>query len=220
MKTALTGVLAALLLAGCATPYSEAPLATNFPTEKQQKLQAASHWLTIADDVATRLSASLPQHSALHVQQAADATPFQQAFTGQLITSLISAGHTVLKTPDGALNVEVETQAIAFAPDRPQYRNAGTATALSTGLWALYEIQPSAAGAITALAAANDATQWFRSEFATGATPQTEIIVTSTVSDVRRLVARSTSVYYVADHDSRLYRKSRPATHNFPVKDQ
>jgi hypothetical protein len=42
------------LFAGCATPYSEAPLATNFPTSKQQKLQAAAHWNVIAGDVASR----------------------------------------------------------------------------------------------------------------------------------------------------------------------
>ncbi|MDP2829234.1 MAG: hypothetical protein Q8O37_11590, partial [Sulfuricellaceae bacterium] len=46
---------------------------------------------------------------------------------------------------------------------------------------------------------------WFQSEFATGDTPQTEIIVTTSVSDASQYLARSTSIYYVADADLRMY---------------
>jgi hypothetical protein len=57
----------------------------------------------------------------------------------------------------------------------------------------------------TAVVAGADAYTWFQSEFATGATPQTEIIVTTSVSDASQYLARSTSIYYVADADSEMY---------------
>ena len=57
-----------------------------------------------------------------------------------------------------------------------------------------------------------DAYSWFRSEFATGETPQTEIIVTASVSDASQYLARSTSVYYVADSDQALYQATPQTT--------
>ena len=69
----------AAILAGCATPYGEAPLAANFPTGKQPKLQAAAHWNVIAYDVAQQLAAGLkakPTLPALYVNQVANKTDF------------------------------------------------------------------------------------------------------------------------------------------------
>ena len=208
-KSLIAAALAAMLATACATPHAPAPLATNFETSKQHKLQAAAHWNTIAQDVAAKLSARVPQNTPLFINQHADASPFERAFTGQLITAMIEAGHPVLRTPEGALRVGVETQAVPFAADRPQYRHAGKATALGAGLWALYDIVEYASNgpakaAMLAVGAA-DAYAWFGSEFAGGGTPEMEIIVNTSVTDANRYVARNTSVYYVADADQRLY---------------
>lgn len=48
----ISAIVGSLVLTGCAAPYTETPLATNFPTSKQPKLQAAAHWNVIANDVA------------------------------------------------------------------------------------------------------------------------------------------------------------------------
>ncbi|WP_068803276.1 hypothetical protein [Thauera phenolivorans] len=210
MKQALVSAAAAAMLAtACATPYAPAPLATNFETSKQHKLQAAAHWNTIAQDVAAKLSIGLSENVPLYVHQNADATSFERAFAGQLITALMEAGHPLMRTPEGAMRVEVETQAVPFAADRPQYRHAGKATALGAGLWALYDIVEYASngpGKAALLAVgAMDAYAWFDSEFAGGGTPEMEIIVNTSVTDANRYVARNTSVYYVADADQRLY---------------
>lgn len=210
MKKSLpAAALAVLLATACATPYAPAPLATNFETSKQPKLQAAAHWNTIAQDVAAKLSARLPQSAPLFINQQANASPFERAFTNQLITALIDAGHSVMRTPEGALRVGVETQAVPFAADRPQYRHAGKATALGAGLWALYDIVEYASNgpakaALLAVGAA-DAYAWFDSEFAGGGTPSMEIIVNTSVTEANRYLARNTSVYYVADADQQLY---------------
>lgn len=197
------------LFAGCATPYGEAPLATNFPTSKQQKLQAAAHWNVIAGDVAKQISSGLKDKRPLFVNQSSVKTAFDRAFTNDLISALVAEGYIVMKSPAGALSVDVDTQAVLFAPNRPQYNYAGLATAVTAGVWALRDVSLNTAGKVlgagVAVAAGVDAYSWFRSEFATGETPQTEIIVTTSVSDASRYLARSTSIYYVADTDRRMY---------------
>jgi uncharacterized lipoprotein YajG len=202
----LVAALACLqFVAGCATPYSEAPLATNFPTNRQPKLQAAAHWNVIAGDVAKQISAGLKDKRPLFVDQSSVRTVFDRAFTNDLISALVAGGHTVLKSPTGALNVDVDTQTVRFSPNRPQYNYAGVATALTTGVWALHQAHATAGAVLVAGVASADAYSWFRAEFATGETPQTEIIVTTSVSDASQYLARSTSIYYVADTDSRMY---------------
>lgn len=193
------------LLAACATPYTEAPLATNFPTSKQPKLQAAAHWNVIAGDIAKQISAGLKDKRPLFVNQSAVKTGFDRAFTNDLISALVANGYTVLKSPAGALSVDVDTQVVRFSPNRPQYNHTGLATALTTGVWALHQAHATTGAVLVAGVASADAYSWFRSEFATGETPQTEIIVTASVSDANQFLARSTSIYYVADADSRMY---------------
>lgn len=209
MKKQLLATATALLATACATPFAPAPLATNFQSSKQPKLQAAAHWNTIAGDVAAKLSARVPANTPLFINHHADASPFERAFTGQLFTALIEAGYPVMRSPEGALRVGVHTQAVPFAANRPQYRHAGKATALGAGIWALYDIVEYASNgagkaALLAVGAA-DAYAWFESEFAAGGTPAMEIIVTTSVTDANRYVARNTSVYYVDDADHRLY---------------
>ena len=207
----LTAFALTAIVAGCATPYSEAPLAANFPTSKQPKVQAAAHWNVIAQDVAQQLATSLkakPELHPLYVNQAANKTDFDRAFANQLISALVAEGFVVQKSPAGALVVDIDTQAVRFSANRPQYRYAGAATALTAGVWALHQASP--AGIATAAIVGADAYMWFSSEFATGATPQMEILITTSVSDGRQYLARNTSVYYVADADSALYRTPTP----------
>lgn len=212
MKTCRIGVAmaASVLVTACATPYSEAPLATNFPTSNQPKLQAAAHWNVIARDVAKQISAGLKEKRPLYLNQSSSTTTFDRAFSNQLISALVANGFPVQKAPAGALTVDVDTQSVHFAANRPQYRYAGLPTALATGVWALVAADATAGGVLTAGVAAADAYSWFHSEFATGETPQTEIIVTISVSDATQYLARSTNVYYVADADSSMYEPPQP----------
>lgn len=214
MKSLAAAAATILAATACSTPYSPTPLATNFATDKQHKLQAAAHWTTIAHDVATRLSSRLPRSAPLFIVPPENPSAFERAFNAQLVTTLVDAGHLVTRVHEGALQVELDTQAVPFAADRKQYRHAGKATALGAGVWVLYDIvehAPSGAGqaALLALGAA-DALAWSESEFAAGATPSMEIIVTASVTSATHYLARNTSVYYVADSDQRLYLKPLP----------
>lgn len=212
IKTSLSVALAAVLLGGgCATPYSEAPLATNFPTTKQNKLQAGAHWKAIADDLAKTVSAKTGSAQSIYLNPPPKSA-FNQAFHSQLLTALVSQGVNVVKQASAAdMAVDIDTLAVKFSADRPQYTYVGAPTALTAGAWALHSAGPVAwstgqvLGGVTAAAVAVDALSWFRSEFATGATPMSEIFVTITVSDKNRYLARASNVYYVADSDQGLY---------------
>jgi len=100
MNKQLVGLFAvAALVTGCATPYSEAPISSNFPTTKQLQLRTATHWTTIAQDVANQLISRLPEKAKVYVKAPAKNTPFERAFSSQLMTSLTNAGYAVMKYP-------------------------------------------------------------------------------------------------------------------------
>ncbi|MFL6676346.1 MAG: hypothetical protein ACJ8LG_24035 [Massilia sp.] len=201
-------------------PYTPAPAPTNFAFSAQAKLQAAAHWSVITKHMEQALGPSLANspRRPLFVRPL-QATPFNQAVASQLMTLLVNDGHVVSKTPEAALNVDIDTQVVQFSARRPHHVFNGAPSALAAGAWALSQIQPTSGGLAIAAIGAFDAYSWFHSEIAPGATPQTEIIVTVSVSDERRYYARYTSVYYTTDSDQMLYGSANAQlTKSFAVK--
>lgn len=196
-------------------PSSEVPVAVNFKASTQIKLQAAQHWAKIAEDAARSVAAPLRKAGkcdssfdpckAVFVNPPANVTEFSRAFHNQLITTLVRSEIPVAKAPQSELTLDIDVQPILFSPNRPQYRYAGVATQLGPGVWALRDVvsvDPSDANAVPPTV---DALHWFRSEFASGQTPQFEILVTVSVGSKDRYLARSTNAYYVVDGDRHLY---------------
>lgn len=211
-----------LLLAGCVTRHTPAPVATNFPTSHQAKLQASAHWQVISDHMARELRTSLKTapRRALYVQ-ALQTSSFTQAAETHLITALVNDGFVVVKTPEpGALRVELETQVVAFSKNRPQYRYTGEPSILASGAWVLTGIEHSTTWLATTAIYAADAYHWFHSLFAPGPTPKAELIVTVSVADQQRYYARTTSVYYTSDEDRALYDAAFQPGHKFVLKDR
>jgi hypothetical protein len=211
----------ALLAAGCAMPYSPAPVATNFPSTQQEKLQAAAHWGVIARHMAGQLAPSLKANARrplyVSVQQP---SPFAQGVSAHLVTALVNEGYVVVKVPDAnTLRVELDTQVVAFSPKRPQYRFAGERSALVAGAWVLTQIDHTAQWLATAAIFTQDAYAWFRSQFATGDTPRTEILVNLSLADDNRYYARSSMVYYTVDSDRALYDAAAQPIKTYAVRD-
>jgi hypothetical protein len=206
LKTALA-LTAGILLAGCASRYTPTPLPANFPTTKQAKLQAAYHWGVISDNIEKRVAQELRKSPPrpVYINEPKDPSPFQRALSAQLTTSLVNDGYVVSRTPAGSLKVDLDVQAVTFAADRPQYRYYGEKTVLAGGVLVLSVVDAGAAFNIANGVAALDAHQWLNSQYAPGDTPKTEIIITVSVSDQYRYLARNTSAYYVADTDRVLY---------------
>jgi hypothetical protein len=206
LKTAMA-LAAGILLAGCASRYTPTPLAANFPVTKQAKLQAAYHWGVISDSIEKRVVLELKKSPPrpVYINEPKEPSAFQRALAAQLTTSLVNDGYVVSRSPAGSLRVDLDVQTVTFTADRPQYRYHGDKTILAGGVWLLSEIDAGALFNVAAGAGALDTYQWFNSQFAPGDTPKTEIIVTVSVSDQYRYLARSTSAYYVADTDRVLY---------------
>lgn len=206
LKTAMA-LAAGIVLAGCASHYTPTPLAANFPTTKQAKLQAAYHWGVISDNIEKSVVAELKKSPPrpVYLNEPREPSPFQRALATQLTTSLVNDGYVVTRSPAGSLKIDMDVQAVTFTANRPQYRYHGERAALATGVWVLSEIEAPLLGGVAAGAAALDSYDWFNAQFAPGATPRTEIIVTVSVTDQFRYLARSTSAYYVADSDRVLY---------------
>ncbi|WP_296000414.1 hypothetical protein [Rugamonas sp.] len=205
--TAAVAGMTGVLLSACVAPYSPVPLAANFPATRQLELQAANHWAIIAGNLEQHMVLELKKSPPrpLFLNEAPQPSPFARALAAQLTTSLVNDGYTVAKTPAGALKIDLDVQAVTFSANRPQYRYFGEHSALAAGVWVLSEIEPPALGVATAAVGAYDAYSWFNSQFAPGATPKTEIIVTVSVSDPYRYYARTSSAYYVSDSDRVLY---------------
>lgn len=210
----------ALLTAGCAVPYSPAPVATNFPSTQQSKLQAAAHWGVIARHMAGQLAPSLKVNAKrpLYVSPQ-QSSAFAQGVSAHLVTALVNEGYIVVKVPEAnTLRIELDTQVVAFSAKRPQYKFAGERTALVAGAWVLTGIDRTVEWLVSSAIAGQDAYSWFRSQFATGATPKTEIIVNLSLADDARYYARSTVVYYTTDSDRSLYDAAFQPSRTFAVR--
>jgi hypothetical protein len=208
-------IITGALLTGCAgteieqMPYTPAPVATNFPTTNQYKLQAAGHWTAIAQHIEQILAADLkkgPKRPFFIAEPSPQAAPFQRALAVQLTSALVRGGHVVSRTPAGSLKVDIDVQALTFSPGRSQYRYPGEPTLIAVGVLALtaLTVAEPVAGVVAGFAA-KDAYHYTHAKFDQGATPQTELLVTVSVSDQYRYYARSSSAYYVADTDRTLY---------------
>lgn len=146
LRTPLTILAFGLALAGCMgglhsggkenyPPQNEVPIASNFTTSLQPKLQAAEHWRRIADDAAQALGKGLAASGkcvpgracpALHLKRACESsgcaptrceTTFGRIFHNELLTALVARGYPVSNAPvPGALVVEVDAQRFPSPP--------------------------------------------------------------------------------------------------------
>ena len=89
---------------------------------------------------------------------------------------------------------------------------------LEPGAWVLTDLDHTVEWLATAAIFAEDAYSWFRSQFATGDTPKTEIVVNLSLADDARYYARTTSVYYTTDSDRALYDAAAQPTRTFAVR--
>ena len=195
--------------------YSEVPVAANPPMTEQAKLQAAQHWARIADD-AGQSAVSMLKNGKLckggiekcgliYVKPATVVSDFSRVFRNQLITRLVKLGAPVTKGSSGVLTVEIDVQPIVFAANRPQYRYAGVPVELGPGIWAIRDVIDGSVDNPAQSPVVPDALHWFRSEFAAGQTPRTELFITVSITDSRRFLSRSSNAYYITDADKHLY---------------
>ena len=218
----LIGMAAVALLGGCASKYTDAPTPTRWEASRQHKLTAAEHWRRIADHFAAQLTADLQGKGAsaalyIPVNETGE-FPFVYGFREMLTTALVQQGQDVRTVPgDGVQTVDVRYSVYRF--DRDRATNTyyyGDATLLAAGLIAIGGIghpTTSAAsyaaqtvGTIGALELLGLAwREGLHGQDALGPVPQSEILLTASVTQGERIVTRYSCLYYEADEDAALY---------------
>jgi hypothetical protein len=114
------------------------------------------------------------------------------------------------------LTLDIDTKLVRFSAHRYQNRRFGSVTALAAGLWGLHglDLYPQTAFIIGSVggAALIDWNRWYQQEFASGPTPQYELVVTASLTDATRYVGRRTDIYFIAVTDAALYRSALSLT--------
>jgi len=215
-KEYLVTCLVGLVLSGCMTPYSEAPIPTNFPHTEQSKLQAAMHWESIVNHLAKTIVEQAGDKKTIYINEPTEKTKFNKALHTLLLSALVKHGVTVAKFSAAAdINMDINTQVLKFTKDRAPFRNSfGLPTALAVGAWAMSGVAAANTATTTAGVATGagvigiDAYNWFESKYAAGEIPQNEIIVTVTASNNSVYFGSVSTIYYIADSDASLYASS------------
>lgn len=205
----------AILCLGLGACMSQVPVATTYPVNFQQKMQAAHHWDVLTADVAKRLHDHLigsgePQGRpiALSVQQPRYNSQFGMAFHNLLITHLLEQGFVMSENPSAGLPVSYDIQVVTHK-DRGFIRpTPGLFTALTGTVLVIRDVADShSAAAATMLGAVVlDVASGFVTD-----TPNSEIIVTTSVMNGDRYVSRLRDIYYVSDNNVDQYIAKGPA---------
>lgn len=209
----LTALSAAAVLVGCASP---APVPVNFQLSHQKVARTAHHWDVVADDVVTetlRAIVETPQLQGrgVYIARASD-TAFNNAFREFMITGMVNRGArvSVCRTPEGkagfspeAPDIEItyDVQHVTHRADLPRYQPPRW-TLLAAGVAVLRNVfldGHETAGVIGGIAAAELGVGHLANA------PQTEIIVTTTIAENNRFVARKSDIYYVPEADAALF---------------
>lgn len=215
MKIAYALMLPATAIAvGCASP---APVAQNFPVSYQKVARTAHHWDVVAEDVVAQTLQSIAEKPQLQGRGIFVAkgrnTAFDTAFREFTITRLVASGASVgvckmdnkassgfsIDGPD--VEIKYDTQLVRHGANIPDYQ-PGRYTLLTAGVAVIRNVilgGDSTTGVIGGVALG----EWLAGHVATQT--NTEIIVTTTISEHNRFVVRKSDIYYVPDADAQLF---------------
>lgn len=215
-----------LVLAGCSS--LDVPKADNYPASNQKKARAVHHWDVLADDVAGRIADKIrewpPGEYPIHVSTVSDAS-FNQSFRKLLITRLLDRG-VALSTQPAGVQLVVEAQVVQHPALTFNLNRASLPlTRLSIGVTVardLLHAPPSAAsvaGTLGAAALLADATSYLTEGPAAGGPTRTEVLITTSLENADRYLARTADVYYIEDADAALYLPKEPPPPPPPVSE-
>jgi len=178
MKKLLPVAVAALLLAGCSTPFYDAANSASPAGDKPSELHVVSNWLLIAKDVANQIKLGTDKIGApVFVTPPHDSSKFAQAFYTQVVTSLVNQGVTVRKLNDGTAQiVDIDTQLVRFSSEKAENRH------------------------FLGIAGFGSSTSGSEAQ------PTYEVIVTTSLIKNSQYVARRTDAYPVNEYDASLYK--------------
>jgi hypothetical protein len=194
-------VLLSLGVVGCA----QAPIAKTYPATTQYKMQAAHHWDLLAIEVANKVTPVLGGRP-LFVRRPHAATPFNGGFHDLLITQLVNQGNIITQEQRDSLTLDYDVQVLRHHDRGYIHPFPGFFTsvaAVGTGVY--YLSKAHWAAGLGGAALVGDV--WGANT--TGGTPDTEVIITASITDGFNYVMRDTGIYYINEGDTGHYQPAR-----------
>lgn len=215
---------ATLALAACSS--LDVPRADRYPASDQKKARAVHHWDVLADDVAGRIADKIrqwpPGEYPIHVSTVSDAS-FNQGFRKLLSTRLLDRGVALSTQPSG-VQLVVETQVVQHPAATMNLNRAPMpVTRLALGIAVARDLvhappaAASVAGSLGAMALLADATSYLTEGGASAGPTRTEVLITTSLENADRYLARTADVYYIEDADAVLYQAKEPTPAAQPV---
>ncbi len=196
-----------IVLGGCASGTSQAPVPITYERTEQHKMQAAHHWEVLAEYEANEILAAVKDRSKpIHViKPAHHGSAFELAYYNMLVEHLVKQGGVVVdKAMFGAVNVSYYTQVLRHR-DRGYVAPApGTYTALGAGAVvvgaAAANWNPAALAALPVLVAGDVVSGGYAK------VEPTEVIITTRVMEGNLVLMSDTDVFYYNPGDTEHYK--------------
>jgi hypothetical protein len=216
MKKAFLLGAAALSLQGCFYAHtSQAPIAQSYPLTEQKKMQAMHHWQVLADFEAKGIVQQLKDRP-LYVVPGKTGTAFDNTFRELLMSELVQDGATVMMNP-ARTEVSYDVNLVEHKDQGHVRQPEGTYTALTAGIGVLSIASTWSEPGLVALPVALVA-----DALAGNLVDETdtEIAITTRVTEGGRLLHSSTNIYYINSGDKSQYQPPVKQTRTISVTDR
>ena len=183
---------------------SQVPVPGGYRLNTQPKMQAIHHWDVLAKDVAGRVERRL---SGTHLKDQyilyvapSGTTAFEKIFHQLLITAFVEKGISVSSTPQNAMVVSFDIELVRHA-SRLVRAEKGVYRSLAPGFMVKDDLplggnfsQTPTAEFLVDSAQVNTEAGLYTVEL-----PETEIVITTSLTRDKMYIARTSSVYYIND---------------------
>lgn len=215
----IVGVCASALTGCYQQNTSQAPIASTYPSTYQQKMQAAHHWDVLAGYEATLIAQSLKGRNLLvHIPEDELATSFKASYRNLLTSQLVKNNISVSTKPTGALTISYKVDLVEHQDQDAIRAPAGSWTLLSAGVavaaHAIHKWTPEAKLLIPAAMVADIYSGNWVDE------TETEVIITTQVTEGSRIIHSSSNIYYINDGDKGQYKNKMKRLKEISVSDQ
>ena len=139
--------------------------------------------------------------------QSNDLSEFGKSFRSYLITEITKLGYPIAQSPEGAVKARWSVNKVYHNADAINPPWPGEATGLSLIGYGIYKLAENNSSAFPAILAGAVAVDLLNSTggFFPGKVPNTEIVLTFTVSKNEKILSRQTQAYYVNAEDFNHY---------------
>jgi len=221
MNFSIAVIAASLLLAGCANlgagnRYQPYPQAQYPASGHQDKLQAVQHWDVLAQNEAKLLAQSVPVGSVVRIVEKQGGSSFSSAYRKLLAQHLLAQGLKISHSRNAAdYLLDYEVQVVVHS-DRDALRHpAGSFSAVGASAWLIKHAVDNWGDPGLVAVPFFVAADMYLANNRDANTPNTEVLITTSLHRGSMLVQSSNRIYYFNAGDMDLY---KPPAKSLPAK--